>query len=69
LPPFVAHDLIHAGRAVALLGRVVELRQVGVIGTAASFSCRWQGWSSSWLVLERNTDDSRSKVSTPSGFG
>src|ERR1700680_2051707 len=34
-----------------------------------SATLRWTGWSSSWLVLERNTDDSLSKVSLPSGFG
>src|SRR3984957_17439103 len=34
-----------------------------------SATLRWTGWSSSWLVLDRNTDDSLSKVSLPSGFG
>src|SRR5579863_3488422 len=34
-----------------------------------SVTLRWTGWSSSWLVLDRNTDDSLSKVSLPSGFG
>src|SRR5215212_3566622 len=34
---------------------------------SATFRCT--GWSSSWLVLERNTDDKRSNVSLPSGFG
>ena len=38
-------------------------------GTAGSLSVRCAGWSSSWLVLETNTEESRSKVSTPSGFG
>jgi hypothetical protein len=63
-----AHDLIHAGRAVALLG-ASYLARLMLMGTEASFSCRWQGSSSSWLVLERNTDDRRSKVSLPSGLG
>ncbi len=30
---------------------------------------RCTGWSSSWLVLDRNTEDSLSKVSLPSGLG
>src|ERR1700722_9082528 len=34
-----------------------------------SATLRWTGWSSSWLVLDRNTDDNLSKVSLPSGFG
>ena len=34
-----------------------------------SATLRCDGWSSSWLVVERNTEDSRSKVSTPSGLG
>src|SRR3981189_3967648 len=34
-----------------------------------SATLRWTGWSWSGLVLERNTDDSLSKVSLPSGFG
>src|ERR1700760_2538989 len=34
-----------------------------------SATFRWTGWSSSWLVLDRNTDESLSKVSLPSGFG
>src|SRR2546421_116096 len=32
-----------------------------------SATFRWIGWSSSWLVLERNTEDSLSKESLPSG--
>ena len=36
------------------------MARLTLIGIPASFSCRWQGWSSSWLVLERNTEDSRS---------
>ena len=38
-------------------------------GTPASANCRCTGWLSSWLVLERNTDDDLSKLNTPSGFG
>ena len=38
-------------------------------GTDGSFSVRCAGWSSAWLVLEMNTEDSRSKVSLPSGLG
>ena len=38
-------------------------------GTVGSFSVRWAGWFSSWLVFEMNTDERRSKVSLPSGFG
>src|SRR5271154_3489210 len=34
-----------------------------------SATLRWTGWSSSWLVLDRNTDDNLSKVSLPSGLG
>ena len=40
-----------------------------MIGTDGSFSVRCGGWFSSWLVLEMNTEDSLSKVSTPSGLG
>src|SRR3546814_8893067 len=39
------------------------------MGTDASFRVRWTGWSSSWFVFDRNTDDSRSKVIFPSGLG
>ncbi|MNT50818.1 hypothetical protein D3C72_1877550 [compost metagenome] len=39
------------------------------IGMLASASFRWQGCSSSWLVLERKTELSLSKLSLPSGFG
>src|SRR5450830_212384 len=38
-------------------------------GTEASFSVRWAGWFSAWLVLLMNTLDRRSKVSLPSGLG
>ena len=41
----VAHDFVHARRAVALLGRVIE-SQIHVTGTDGSLSVRWQGWSS-----------------------
>src|SRR5262249_30819760 len=30
---------------------------------------RCGGWSSSWLVLDRNTEESRSNVILPSGLG
>ena len=33
------------------------------------FNRKWTGWSSSWLVLETNTDELLSKLITPSGFG
>ena len=62
-------ELVDAGRAVALLRAVVDARRLTAIGTVGSFSVRWAGWSSSWLVLEMNTEDSRSKVSMPSGLG
>jgi hypothetical protein len=65
---FVAQDFIDAGRAVTLLGRVVRARLTPT-GTSRPSACRWQGWSSSWLVFDRKTEDRRSKVSTPSGFG
>src|SRR5690606_3741406 len=39
------------------------------IGMFGSVSLRWTGWFSSWLVLDRNTEDSLSKLSLPSGFG
>ena len=67
-PGIVPHDLVHTGRTVALLRRVV-LGQVDLIGIEGSFSVRCGGWFSSWLVLEMNTEDSLSKVSTPSGLG
>ena len=35
---------------------------VTAVGIAGSLSWRWHGWSSSWLVLERNTEESRSKL-------
>src|SRR5690554_2750018 len=38
-------------------------------GTESSFRVRCTGWFSSWLVLEMNTEERRSKVSLPSGFG
>lgn len=38
-------------------------------GTLSSFRVRWGGWSPSWLVPLRATEDSRSKLSLPSGFG
>jgi hypothetical protein len=38
-------------------------------GTLSSLSVRWAGWSPSWLVPLRATDDSRSKLSLPSGRG
>src|SRR5260370_32421849 len=34
-----------------------------------SATFRWTGWVSSWLVLDRNTDESLSNVILPSGFG
>jgi hypothetical protein len=64
----VLDDLVDAGRAIALRRLVVERqvvrdRHVGVLQLQVA------GWSSSWLVFDRNTEDSRSKVSTPSGLG
>jgi len=38
------------------------------MGMEASLSFRWAGWSSAWLVLEMKTEDSLSKLRTPSGF-
>jgi hypothetical protein len=38
-------------------------------GTEGSFNVRCGGWFSSWLVLEMNTEERRSNVSLPSGFG
>ncbi|MNN05760.1 hypothetical protein D3C81_1185300 [compost metagenome] len=38
-------------------------------GTLGSLSVRWAGWFSSWFVLLMNTEDRRSNVSLPSGFG
>ena len=45
------------------------VRRFTFTGTLASFSVRCAGWFSSWFVFEMNTDDSRSNVSLPSGFG
>ena len=39
------------------------------MGAASSFNVRCTGWSSSWLVLERKTEEFRSKLTRPSGFG
>ena len=68
LPGLVVDDLVDAGRTIALFRLVVEavidrdrLRRV------RSFRCA--GWSSSWLVFEMNTEDSRSKLILPSGLG
>lgn len=38
-------------------------------GTESSFKVRWGGWSPSWLVPLRATDESRSKLILPSGLG
>lgn len=38
-------------------------------GTLSSFSVRWGGWSPSWLVPLRATEESRSKLIFPSGLG
>ena len=67
-PGIVAHDLVDAGRAVALLRRVV-LGQVDPDRDRGVLQRQVGGWFSSWLVLEMNTEDSLSKVSTPSGLG
>ena len=64
----VAQHLVDPGRAVAL-GGLGEAREVDLDRDAGSFSRRWQGWSSAWLVKEKATLVSRSKESTPSGFG
>ena len=45
------------------------VRRFTFTGTFASFSVRCAGWFSSWFVFEMNTDESRSNVSLPSGFG
>lgn len=38
-------------------------------GTPSSFRVRWGGWSPSWLVPLRATEESRSKLILPSGLG
>lgn len=38
-------------------------------GTLSSFRVKCAGWSCSWLVPLRATDDRRSKLICPSGFG
>lgn len=38
-------------------------------GTLSSLRVRWAGWSPSWLVPLRATDESRSKLIFPSGLG
>lgn len=38
-------------------------------GVLSSFRVRWGGWSPSWLVPLRATDESRSKLIFPSGLG
>lgn len=38
-------------------------------GILSSFRVRWGGWSPSWLVPLRATEESRSKLSLPSGLG
>lgn len=38
-------------------------------GTSSLFRVKWAGWSPSWLVPVNATDDNKSKVITPSGFG
>src|SRR5712692_4869247 len=43
--------------------------RITLTGTDGALRVRWQGWFSSWLVLEMNTEERRSKVSLPSGFG
>lgn len=38
-------------------------------GMLSSFRVRWGGWSPSWFVPLRATDESRSKLNLPSGLG
>ena len=64
----VADDFVHPRRAVTLLGASYKGKLIR-IGTVGSFRVKWRGWSSSWLVLEMNTEDSLSKLITPSGLG
>jgi hypothetical protein len=63
-----ADVLVDRRRAIARLGAGVE-RPVDLSGSVGSLSLRWHGWFSAWLVPERNTDDRRSKLITPSGLG